>query len=132
MGLSHFLLIRGGKMMKSRMAAVVDQSEMNSKHRFGTDRSASACSAPTHNPSQDAREKGPYERVIPPVCILGEAQVHQLTNLSRTTRWRIERRGEFPKRVRLSPGRVGWRQDEIREWIDSRSPAMPSPTEMQQ
>jgi prophage regulatory protein len=54
-------------------------------------------------------------------CILGEAQVQQLTNLSRTTRWRLERRGEFPKRVRLSPGRVGWRRDEIQEWIYSRS-----------
>ena len=110
-------------MTKSRMAAVGDESEMNSKHWFGTDPSASSCSGPTHNPSQVASEKGPYERVIPEVCILGEAQVNQLTNLSRTTRWRMERRGEFPKRVRLSPGRVGWRQDEIREWIDSRSRA---------
>src|SRR2546421_8633459 len=58
-----------------------------------------------------------------PVAILDEEKVHAVTSLSKTTRWRMERRGEFPKRVRLSPGRIGWRQDEIREWIDSRSRA---------
>src|SRR2546426_3557030 len=72
------------------------------------------------------------QTALPGICILGERQVRELTNLSRTTRWRMERRGEFPKRVRLSPGRVGWRQDEIRDWIDSRTSAMPSPMEMQQ
>jgi prophage regulatory protein len=68
--------------------------------------------------SQDGlREHG----VLAEMCILGELQVRQLTNLSRTTRWRLERRGEFPKRVHLSPGRVGWRRDEIQKWIHSRS-----------
>ena len=56
-----------------------------------------------------------------PVAILDEPTVEELTSLSRTTRWRMERRGEFPKRVRLSPGRVGWRQAEIEAWIRSRT-----------
>ena len=56
-----------------------------------------------------------------PVAILDEPTVEELTSLSRTTRWRMERRGEFPKRVRLSPGRVGWRQADIEAWIRSRT-----------
>jgi prophage regulatory protein len=56
-----------------------------------------------------------------PVAILDEPTVEELTSLSRTTRWRMERRGEFPRSVRLSPGRVGWRQAEIEAWIRSRT-----------
>lgn len=55
------------------------------------------------------------------VAILDEQKVHEVTSLSRTTRWRMERRGEFPKRVRLSPGRVGWHQADIEAWISSRA-----------
>ncbi len=57
-------------------------------------------------------------RLLP---ILDEPKVEELTSLSRTTRWRMERRGEFPKRVRLSPGRVGWHQADIEAWISSRA-----------
>ena len=56
-----------------------------------------------------------------PFAILDEEKVEAVTSLSRTTRWRRERRGEFPKRVRLSPGRVGWRQADIEAWISSRA-----------
>jgi prophage regulatory protein len=55
------------------------------------------------------------------VAILDEGRVEAVTSLSRTTRWRLERRGQFPKRVRLSPGRVGWRQADIEAWISSRA-----------
>ena len=34
--------------------------------------------------------------------------------------WRLERAGEFPKRVRVGRGRVGWVADEVQEWIASR------------
>ena len=56
-----------------------------------------------------------------PIAILDEEKVHAVTSLSKTTRWRMERRGEFPKRVRLSPGRIGWRQADIEAWISSRA-----------
>ncbi len=42
------------------------------------------------------------------------------TGLSRTTIWRLERSGIFPQRIRLGPNSVGWREAEIREWIESR------------
>ena len=30
------------------------------------------------------------------------------------------RRGEFPKALRIGQQKVAWREDEIRDWIDSR------------
>jgi len=57
----------------------------------------------------------------PRIQILAEPEVQRLTNLSRTTRWRLEREGKFPRRLRLSGNRVGWRADEIQAWIESLS-----------
>jgi predicted DNA-binding transcriptional regulator AlpA len=51
--------------------------------------------------------------------ILGDRAVRQLTNLSRTTIWRLERQGKFPRRLRLSGNRIGWRAEEVLEWIES-------------
>ena len=52
--------------------------------------------------------------------IMGQKEVQQITNLSRTTLWRMERSGEFPQRLRLSDTRIGWKSQEVWEWIDSR------------
>ncbi|WP_136515955.1 AlpA family phage regulatory protein [Geomonas edaphica] len=43
-----------------------------------------------------------------------------LTGLSRTTIWRLERAGDFPKRIRLSVGAVGYRMADIQAWLDNR------------
>jgi prophage regulatory protein len=53
--------------------------------------------------------------------IIREPAVHDITGLSRTTRWRLEREGKFPPRRRLSDNAVGWLESEIREWIASRN-----------
>lgn len=45
------------------------------------------------------------------------------SNLSATTIWRRERAGTFPKRRRISPGRVAWLQSEIDDWKASLLPA---------
>lgn len=42
------------------------------------------------------------------------------TGLSRTSIWRLERAGDFPKRIRLSAGAVGYRRAEVHAWIESR------------
>lgn len=46
--------------------------------------------------------------------------VQERTGLSRTTLWRMERRGEFPKRVHLTSSLVAWLEDEVVAWIRSR------------
>lgn len=48
--------------------------------------------------------------------------VQRETCLSRTTAWRLQKSGEFPPSVVLSPGRVGYRQREIDAWKRSRVP----------
>ncbi|MGE3335720.1 MAG: helix-turn-helix transcriptional regulator [Rhodospirillaceae bacterium] len=46
--------------------------------------------------------------------------VQERTGLSRTTLWRMERRGEFPKRVHLTSSLVAWLEEEVVAWIRSR------------
>ena len=52
--------------------------------------------------------------------IISETDERLATGLSRTTRWRLEKGGKYPKRVQLSPGRVGRIGKEILGWINSR------------
>ena len=55
--------------------------------------------------------------------ILRIPEVVEITGLSRTTIWRRVRSGDFPAPVRLgslATRSVGWRESEIRKWIESR------------
>ena len=45
----------------------------------------------------------------------------RLVPISDTTIWRMEQRGEFPRRIPISPGRVAWLRSEI-EILAFRSP----------
>lgn len=47
-------------------------------------------------------------------------QVTRKTGLSRTTIWRLERAGAFPRRMRLSANTVGWVSEEITAWLKGR------------
>ena len=47
----------------------------------------------------------------------------RLGQISDTTLWRMEKRGEIPPPVRLSRGRVMWIEAEINEMIDARAAA---------
>jgi predicted DNA-binding transcriptional regulator AlpA len=49
-------------------------------------------------------------------------KVKDLTGLSRTTAWRLQKAGDFPFPVAISPGRVGWRESELTAWQASRGP----------
>ena len=55
--------------------------------------------------------------------IIREPECQKITGLSRTTRWRLERKGTFPRRRRISPGCSGWIQSEITAWITERANA---------
>jgi prophage regulatory protein len=56
-----------------------------------------------------------------PDAIIREPECAALTGLSRSTRWRLERAGQFPRRVRISPSCIGWRRSEIQAWIAERA-----------
>lgn len=46
--------------------------------------------------------------------------VQQITGISRTTAWRLEKLGQFPSRVRVSTGIIAWRESEILYFIKTR------------
>jgi prophage regulatory protein len=48
-------------------------------------------------------------------------RVRELTDLSRTTVWRLQRTGGFPMPMKISPGRVGWLEADILAWQRSRA-----------
>ena len=52
---------------------------------------------------------------------LREREVRTVTGLSRTTRWRLERVGQFPRKRRISPGAVGWLESEVVTWMEQGS-----------
>jgi prophage regulatory protein len=52
--------------------------------------------------------------------VLREPEVARLTGRSREQRWRDERAGLFPKRIRLGPNAVGWLESEVRAWLVER------------
>ena len=53
--------------------------------------------------------------------IVFEPERKTMTGFSRTTAWRLEQRGHFPRRFEVSPGRSGWLLSEIQKWIKERA-----------
>lgn len=51
--------------------------------------------------------------------ILRSEEVQKIAGVSRTTLWRMERKGQFPSRVPLGTGSIGWRMSDIEEWMNS-------------
>jgi prophage regulatory protein len=49
-----------------------------------------------------------------------EPEVRRLTGLSRTTRWRLERSGRFPRRRQISDNAIAWWASEIFSWMEAR------------
>jgi prophage regulatory protein len=55
--------------------------------------------------------------------ILNRKERRTRVGLSEPTLWRMERSGKFPARRKLSPGRVGWIESEVDQWISERQKA---------
>ncbi len=56
-----------------------------------------------------------------PERIVRSAEAGEIIGTSRTTCWRLERAGEFPARVQISPGAIGYLYSEIQAWIQERA-----------
>ncbi len=52
--------------------------------------------------------------------ILSKRQVKELVLYSSQHIARLEKAGDFPKRVQLGPNRVGWVESEVLEWLKQR------------
>ena len=57
--------------------------------------------------------------------IIRESERLAITGISRTTCWEMEKKGQFPKRRKLTPNghSVGWLLSEIIQFIESRETA---------
>lgn len=49
-----------------------------------------------------------------------EPERKRVTGITSVTWWRGEKRGEYPKRRKISLNRVGWLESEILAWMQSR------------
>ncbi len=56
-----------------------------------------------------------------PEALLKREEVQRRTSLGRSKLFDLVAKGDFPKPVRLSPGRVAWVQSEIDAWILQRA-----------
>jgi len=70
------------------------------------------------------KEENIKTSLIISAVVLPTHDVMNITGLSRTTLWRLERAGKFPMRLRLSANRIGWRKDEVEGWIATRPRGM--------
>lgn len=57
---------------------------------------------------------GPEDRLLP------WRRVQDIAGISWSTAWRMQRNGEFPTPVTVSPGRVGWWESELTAWKGAR------------
>ena len=51
--------------------------------------------------------------------LLRRREVEELVSLGRSSLYRHIERGTFPRPIVLGPRCVRWREDEIREWLES-------------
>jgi len=52
--------------------------------------------------------------------VLREKDVVKKTGLTRGTIRNLEKKGDFPKRIKLTGKAIGWRSADINDWIESR------------
>ena len=60
------------------------------------------------------------DRDGPDGAYLSWSKVEPRVGISRTTAWRLQKRGDFPKPYVVSPGRVAYRESEVEAWKASR------------
>ncbi len=53
--------------------------------------------------------------------LLSEKECRIIDGLSHSTRWRERKSGNYPDPVRISKGRVGYRESDIRAWVAART-----------
>lgn len=53
--------------------------------------------------------------------LLRKRDVIALTSLSAPTIWRLERAGKFPRAIRISAGRIAWREEDVMAWLADRA-----------
>ncbi len=83
-------------------------------------------SAVASRPATVGSAQAPSGGRILPLKLLRFPVVREMTGLSRSTIWRLERRGEFPKHHRIAPNVVAWVEEDVSDWIQLRTSSVAS------
>jgi prophage regulatory protein len=75
----------------------------------------------TSRPAAGTELIAPAPESVTPARLLRPRAVCERTGLSRSTLWRLERRGDFPPHRQISTNAVGWLEEEVNAWIRSRA-----------
>ena len=82
---------------------------------------AQPASSDSRNGHTSSDKEGDSRLAATPLRFLRFDAVRDRTGLSRTTIWRLERKGVFPRHRQISANAVAWREDEVEAWIESRT-----------
>ena len=74
-----------------------------------------------HSSPSPSSPSGLRTQHIGPPRLLRFPAVRARTGLSRSTIWRLERRGAFPRHRRISPNAVAWLEQDVSAWIESKT-----------
>jgi prophage regulatory protein len=55
-----------------------------------------------------------------PTKIISQKELATRVPYSTVQIWRLEKAGNFPRRIKLGPNRVGWVEDEVEAWLRQR------------
>lgn len=80
-------------------------------------RSQSSAKAEAGN---DAANRASSSQTRPPKRTIRHTELFRMIPLAKSTIYRMEQRGEFPRRFFLTPRCVVWDLSEVEAWIDSR------------
>lgn len=56
-----------------------------------------------------------------PIRLMRFSELRRRTGLSRSTIWRLERAGEFPRHFQISRNAVAWLESDVVAWIGART-----------
>ena len=101
-------------------------NRLPTKIRSSLKAGASQRSQSVHVSRGEQREGDRPPQVVPqlehvPARLLRFPAVRDRTGLSRSTIWRLERQGAFPKHRRISAHAVAWLEHEVTAWIREKS-----------
>lgn len=72
--------------------------------------------APTPGPNRVIASAAPEPEEF---RLIRLAKVIGITGLSRTTIWRLERKGGFPRRRKINSRSIAWLESEVTHWIET-------------
>ncbi len=53
--------------------------------------------------------------------LVGEKERREITTISRTHCWRLEKKNQHPIRIHLGPRRIAWKMSELVDWVNNRA-----------